>query len=76
MQRMTLNLGKLKEMRKTKGLTQEELGAKLNLSINGYSMIERGERRITLDRAMILARIFEVTIEELFFDNKLLETSN
>lgn len=57
----------LKRLRKVKALTQEEIAKKLNVAPSTYSLYESGVRGISLDKAFILAQIFGLTIEELFF---------
>ncbi|GEQ27711.1 helix-turn-helix transcriptional regulator [Clostridium butyricum] len=56
----------LKEMRIKKGLTQEELARKTELSL---STIVKAERKNTcnLDTARKIANALEKTIEEIFF---------
>jgi len=57
----------LKRLRKVKGLTQEEIAQKLGVAPSTYSLYETGERGISLYKAFLLAKIFGLTIEELFF---------
>lgn len=56
---------KIRAMREQRAWTQENVAEKLNISINGYSKIERGETRLNLPRLEQLAEIFEVDIVEL-----------
>lgn len=55
----------IKNLRLKKNWSQREIAEKLNLSVNGYSKIERGETQINTERLEELADIFEVRIEEL-----------
>lgn len=56
---------KIRAMREQRAWTQEDVAEKLNISINGYSKIERGETRLNLPRLEQLAEIFEVDMMEL-----------
>lgn len=60
---------KLSYFRKKKKLTQQEVAAKLGIAVSTYSMIESGQRGISLDKAYALAKLYGITIEELFFKN-------
>lgn len=52
---------RLKECRKLRNLTQEELSERLNFSTNYLSMLERGERNIDWDKAKIFAEELNVS---------------
>jgi transcriptional regulator with XRE-family HTH domain len=56
---------KIRLLRKVKGLTQEEVADKLNMSVNGYGKIERGNCSVNLARLEELAELFEVEPLEL-----------
>jgi len=61
---------KLKELRKSKGLTQEELYFKSGISRSHIGMIEKGKRDITLSAIFKLSRALEVPLQSLFdFDS-------
>ena len=57
---------KIRVMRQSKGWSQEEMADKLNLSVNGYANIERGETDVQLSRLEKIADIFEMELLELF----------
>ena len=63
---------KIRLLRQVKGLTQEEVADKLNLSVNGYGKIERGECDVVnLTRLEQLAGVFGIeAIELLGMDDK------
>lgn len=64
---MTLN--KLKELRIEKGYTQENMVEFLGLKHKShYCQIENGDIRPSLDIANKIAKVFNMTIEEIFFD--------
>ena len=61
---------KLKELRLSKGLTQEELYFKSTISRSHIGMIEKGKRDITLSAIFKLSRALEIDLETLFdFDS-------
>lgn len=57
---------KIKELRKQKGLRQEDLANELNVSRQTIVAIENDKYNPTLELAMKLARKLETTVEELF----------
>ena len=57
---------KIKELRKTKGLRQEDLAAALGVSRQTIIAIENSKYNPTLELAMKLARYLDTTVEELF----------
>lgn len=65
---------KIKELRKKRDWSQEIVANKLNISLNSYGALERGETDIKLSRLEELARIFEVDIS-FFFINDAEKTS-
>lgn len=56
---------KVKEIRKQKGLSQEQLSFKANLHRTYIGMIERAEKNITLINIQKIADALEVEIVEL-----------
>lgn len=56
-------------MREENQWSQEELAAKLGLSVNGYRKIERGETRLNIPRLQQLANIFHTDILEFIQDS-------
>lgn len=66
-----INLDKLKELRQSKGITQEEMASKLGYKgKSGYCQLENGTVRMPLTQAKKIAEILNINMEELFFDNK------
>ena len=65
---------KIKELRKKRDWSQEIVANKLNISLNSYGALERGETDIKLSRIDELAKIFEVDIS-FFFINDAKKTS-
>ena len=56
---------KIRLLRSVNNLTQEDMAVKLNMSSNGYSKIERGETKITLNRLQQIAQIFNIGVIDL-----------
>ena len=44
---------------------QEQMAEKLNMSLNGYAKIERGESKIYLDKLDQIAQVFDIDVIEL-----------
>ena len=60
---------KIKEFRKKRDWSQEIVANKLNISLNSYGALERGETDIKLSRVEELAKIFEVNISFFFIND-------
>ena len=57
---------KIRLIRETKGLTQEQLAEKLKMSPSAYGDIERGDSDIKLSRLEKIAESLDVKLSELF----------
>ena len=57
---------RLKEMRETKRLTQKEVGEKVGVSRQEINAIETGKFDPSIWLAYDLAKLFDLSIEELF----------
>jgi len=57
--------GKLKELRESKGLLQREVAAKLDVDTAYISKMESDEKPVSRSYLSRLARLFDVTEEEL-----------
>ena len=57
---------KLKEIRKEKKYTQEDMAQKLNLQKQTYQNYELGKREPTIETIMKIATILETSIDKLF----------
>lgn len=63
-------LGKrLREERMQCGLTQEQVAESVNVSTTYIGLIERGERSVTLEKLVLLAQCFHVTVDFLLQDS-------
>lgn len=58
---------KLRELRKARGLSQEEVARGVGTTRQTITSIEVGKYTATLPLALRLARYFGVTVEELFW---------
>ena len=63
---------KLQELRKQKGLTQEELAEKLYVSRAAISKWESGRGYPSIDSLKLISRFFSVTVDELLSSNEIL----
>jgi transcriptional regulator with XRE-family HTH domain len=61
---------KLYSLRKQKGLSQDELGGKLNVSRQTISKWELGETTPELEKLIALGDFFEISLDELVMDVK------
>jgi transcriptional regulator with XRE-family HTH domain len=59
---------KIRRARKSKGWSQEETAEKLNMSLNAYGCIERGETHPNSIRLEQIAQVFEMELAELVSD--------
>jgi len=50
----------LSDLRKSKGLTLDQVGAELGVDPSLVSLLEHGKRRMTMDRADKFARLYGV----------------
>ncbi len=61
-----INGNKIKRIREIKGLTQEDIAKKLNLTHQAYSRMERGETSISIERIAKIAEILDVTVDDIY----------
>ena len=59
----------LKKVRLEKGLTQQEVADKTNISISMLAMMENGYRRGSDETKIKLAKFYKKSVESLFFGN-------
>ena len=57
----------LKRLRKVLNLTQADMAEKLGITPAYYAHIENGRRKVSLKLAYKLSKIFNLSIEEIFF---------
>lgn len=61
-----LLLNRLKEYRSSQGINQTELGKLAGVSRQTISLIERGDYSPSVTLALKIARIFQVSVEDIF----------
>lgn len=59
---------RLRELRKARGWTQEDLAVELDVSRQTINALEAGRYAPSLPLAFQIARLFDLTIEEVFDD--------
>jgi transcriptional regulator with XRE-family HTH domain len=57
---------RIRQIRKTKGLSQEKFALLINMDRTYYASVESGKRNISIDNIKKIADGLEVTLEELF----------
>lgn len=70
-QRTKKYLEKIKELRKLKGIKQEEMAEKLGVTLSGYGKMERGATSITLDKLLYLLELLGLRANEFFHEEDL-----
>ena len=61
---------KLKKIREDRNVSQAELANLLGYKHkSGYGKLENGDRKISLEQARVISKYFNMTIEEIFFEN-------
>ena len=63
----------VRKARESHHQSQEELGFNVGMHRNYIGMIERGERNISFDKALLLIRYLEIDIKELYDEIPLCE---
>lgn len=58
---------RVKALRVLKGIKQKDIANKLGISVNAYSLKESNKQNFTLQQSKIVADMFGVTVDELFF---------
>ncbi|MFZ7253926.1 MULTISPECIES: helix-turn-helix domain-containing protein [Avibacterium] len=56
----------VRTMREINQFTQEEMAEKLGISLNGYSKLERGISKLSLEKLEKIAEIFHINVSELY----------
>lgn len=56
---------RLRVLRAERGLSQENLASMLDMSINGYAKIERGETDVSIGKIEEIARLLEVDVADM-----------
>jgi len=56
---------KIRSIREQSNWTQEDMAEKLNMSISGYSKIERGETKVNIQKLQQIAEVLNINIFDL-----------
>ena len=67
---------KLVEVRKKEGLSQEELGYKLNVTRQTVSKWELGQTTPEMDKLVEISKIFNISVDELINESKITTNVN
>lgn len=62
---------RIKKLREAKGIKAIYVAERLGLSPAGYSGIEKGKSKLSAERAAEIAKILEVPITRIFFDDEI-----
>ena len=57
---------KIRSIREQSNWTQEDMAEKLNMSISGYSKIERGETKVNIQKLQQIAEVLNINIFSVF----------
>jgi DNA-binding XRE family transcriptional regulator len=68
---MLKKLHKLQYLRKKAGFSQEDMASKVDLTVHGYRKLEQGQRRMTMDIALMIKKILGVEHVEDMLDDAL-----
>lgn len=62
---------RIAKLRKERGMTQEQLAERLDISIKHCSAVERGISSLSLEKLVDVSMLFDVTLDFLVKDNSL-----
>lgn len=65
---------RLRAIRMQLGFTQQNMADKLNISLNAYQKYEQGERSPSLDCLVLIADIFDVSLDYLLCRDKFIQS--
>lgn len=57
---------RIQELRKERGLTQEDLAGEVGVDRSYMGFLERGEKNATLDKIGKIAKVLHIKLKELF----------
>jgi transcriptional regulator with XRE-family HTH domain len=57
---------RMRELRRVRGLTQEQLASELDMLAPNYARVEQGRQNATVDTVVRVAQALEVSLAELF----------
>lgn len=60
----------LKQLRESKGLTQQEMADLMHTHRTGYSKMENNQQEIPVDRLIYIAKHFGISVDDIIFYNE------
>lgn len=57
---------RIKEIRNTKGISQEKFALLINMDRTYYASVESGKRNVSINNIEKIAKGFDISLEELF----------
>mgnify|MGYP001790052967 CR=1 FL=1 len=66
---MNLNQ-KIRTIREQNAWSQEEMATKMNMSVNGYAKIERGQTNVSVEKLKQIAQVFNLNVAQLLDDDE------
>lgn len=66
---------KLKNLRRSKGISPDQMAKSLNISLSHYYKIEKGKRNPSFDKAQKISEILDETVDNIFFEHQLDKSS-
>ena len=66
----------IKELRKSKGVTQQQIADLINMHRSNYSKVENGQREISISALNKIAKYFNVSIDDIINNNEVPEEIN
>lgn len=66
----------IKNLRLRKGMTQEQLGDKIGVTLSMVCQIERGTKTLTVPLGKQIAEVFGCTLDDLLEEKNLLAVNN
>jgi HTH-type transcriptional regulator/antitoxin HipB len=57
---------RMREVRRARGLTQEQLASELGMLAPNYARVEQGRQNVTVDTVVRVAQVLGVPLAELF----------
>ncbi len=58
-------LDNIRKIRISRGYSQEYIASRLDMKQGGYSLIEKGERKLTIDKLLQIAILLDVPLEQI-----------
>ncbi|MFB3167475.1 helix-turn-helix transcriptional regulator [Neobacillus sp. 179-C4.2 HS] len=79
MENLAIKIGeRIRELRNLKGMNQEELAYRIDKHYTFIGKIERGEKKVSLERLFTITQVLEISLEEFFskVDPKVIDDNN